>query len=90
MPTVALTRSHVKKEAKENNMFLTLERKTGEFGSVMCYVPYHSIKHINEIDDVSCYIELNDGEVMECDVAAEDIVRDIEERIAPYNFLSSS
>jgi len=53
-------------------------------------VPYHSVKHINEIDDVSCYIELNDGEVMGCDVAAEDIVRDIEEGIAPYNFLSSS
>jgi len=71
-------------------MFLTFEKQIEDIGATMCHVPFHSVKSINEIDNYSCYIVLNDGEVLECDSSAEDIVRDLEEKMAPYNFLSSS
>lgn len=90
MLTVALTKSHARKEVKESNMFLSFEKNNEEIGSIVCYVPFHSVKSINEIDEVSCYIELVDGEILECESAAEDIVRNLEEMMNPYSFLSSS
>jgi len=64
-------------------MFIEFEKYYDEIGILTRYVPYHSIKFITEIDQNTCYIELQDGECLEADCSAETIVNNLEERMSP-------